>query len=67
MHTFESKLYDIDNCTKSDKNLRAHQSTTLDFIKIAYSNEPITIQCAIEEMLINVCACENFLMHPILY
>ena len=50
MHIFETKLYDIDKCTKLNKNLWSNQSIMLDFIKIACSNEPITIQCVIDEM-----------------
>ena len=42
--------------TKPNKNLWSHQSIMLDFIKIAHSNEPITIQHAIDEMCIHACA-----------
>ena len=48
MHTYESKLYDIDKCTKPNKNLWSYQSMTLDLIKIAHSNEPIAIQHTID-------------------
>ena len=50
MHSFESKLYDINKYSKLNKNLQPYQSITLDFVKIAHSNEAITIQCAINEM-----------------
>ena len=58
MQTIESMLYDIDDYTKFNKNLWSHQFVTLDFIIIAHSNEPIAIQCAIDEMRIHACACK---------
>ena len=35
---------------KPNKTLWSHQSIMLDFIKIAYSNEPHAIQLVIDEM-----------------
>ena len=51
MNTFESKLYDIDKYSKSNKNLHSYKSITLDFVKITHSNECITIQREIDKML----------------
>ena len=53
MHTFESRLHDRDKYSKPNKNLWSYQSITLNFIKIAHSNEPIIIQHAINEIRIN--------------
>ena len=43
-------MYDIDKYIKPNNNLWSYQSITFDFIKIAYSNEPNTLQLQIDKM-----------------
>ena len=50
MHTFKSKLYDIDKYIKPNNNLWSYQSITLDSLKLLILMNPTHYNVQIDEM-----------------